>query len=92
MHKSKRVLITLLAVLVSIPTVSWLLSEIVVYYEWFSTGASSRAELGDDFGLGILLFLIVPPGTFIGVVFIGLAVWRRTGKSLSPPTIGEPHA
>lgn len=78
MHKSKRVLITLLAVLVSIPAVSWLLSEMLVYYEWFSTAASSRAELGDDFGLGILLFLIVPLGTFIGVVFIGRAVWRHT--------------
>ena len=92
MHTSKRVLITLMAVLVSIPAVCWLLSELVVYYEWFSTGASSRAVFGDDFGLGILLFLIVPPGTIIGVVLVGRAVWRCTGKSLSPPAIGEPHA
>jgi hypothetical protein len=81
MHIAKRVAITSLAVAASLPAIAWALSELVVYYEWFSTGATSRAELGEDFGLGVLLFLVVPPGTLIGVVFIGLAVWSRTGKS-----------
>jgi len=80
MHKERRILITLLAVIVSIPAIVWLLSEFVVYYEMVSTGANSRAELGDDLGLGILGFMIIPPGTLIGAYLVGLAVWFRTGK------------
>ena len=89
MHKGKRFLITSLAVIASIPVIAWLLSELVVYYEWFSTGASSRAELGEDLGLGILLFLVVPPGTFIGVVLVGQAVWSRTGKLSAQTANGQ---
>lgn len=89
MPRQKRLLISSLAVIASIPAIAWLLSELVVYFEWFSTGASSRAELGDDLGLGILLFLVVPPGTLIGAVLVGLAVWSRTGKCSSQAANGQ---
>lgn len=70
----------MLAVIASIPVIVWLLSEFVVYYEMVSTGANTRAELGDDLGLGILFFMVVPLGTFIGASFVGLKVWFHTGK------------
>lgn len=80
MHKEHRILITLLAIIASIPAIVWLLSEFVVYYEMVSTGANTRAELGDDLGLGILFFMVVPLGTLIGAFLVGLKVWFHTGK------------
>jgi hypothetical protein len=80
MHKETRILITLLAVIASIPAIAWLLSEFVVYYEMFSTGANTRAELGEDLGLGILLSMFVPPETLIGAFLVGVKVWFHTGK------------
>jgi len=42
-----------------------LLGEVAVYYEMWSIGASGRAELADDFGLGLLWLLFVLPGSVI---------------------------
>jgi hypothetical protein len=58
------------AVLVIATAIAYqLLSEAAVYYEMHSTGATSRAELADDFGLGLLgLFFVVPGSILIGIV------------------------
>ncbi|WP_164490363.1 hypothetical protein [Pseudomonas syringae] len=48
----KRAAITTLAFLIALPSIYWLLGEAVVMFEMASTGAKSRAELADDFGLG----------------------------------------
>lgn len=69
---------------IAIPAIVWLLSELLLYYEWFATGARSRAELGDDPGFGMLLFFVVPPGTVVGTAWVGVWVWRRTEKSGGP--------
>lgn len=89
MHSDKRALIATLAAVVCAPAIFWLAAEGVVCYEMFATGASSRAELGDDLGLGILLFMVVPPTTLVGIVVVWLVVWfwlRSRGNSKQPPS------
>ncbi|MCT9062302.1 hypothetical protein N6741_28240 [Klebsiella pneumoniae] len=66
----------------------------MVIYEMQAVGALSRAELGDDFGLGILLFFFVPPATLAGAIIVWLSTWhflrRREAKSNSHK--GQRHA
>ena len=51
---------------------------VVVYYEMQSAGAATRAELANDFGLGLLwLFIVVPGSLVVGAISFWL-VWRRT--------------
>lgn len=54
-----------------------LLDEAAVYYEMHSTGANSRAELADDFGLGVLGMLIVVPGSGIIGIICSWVIWRK---------------
>lgn len=75
MQKFKRVILTLIMAVLSLPALYWLLSEAAVLYEMASTGAKTRAELGDDFGLGFLGLFLVLPGTVIGAVVVGLLTW-----------------
>jgi hypothetical protein len=79
MHLLDRIGITVLATALAAFVIYWLSSEVVVLWEMSATGASDRSELGDDLGLGILLFLFCLPTTFIGTVFAGLYVWGWTG-------------
>jgi hypothetical protein len=54
---------------------NYVLSEVAVYHEMATTGAKARAELGDDFGLGILLLFVVMPVSFVAAFFVGLGCW-----------------
>ncbi|PBP77565.1 hypothetical protein CCL19_00690 [Pseudomonas syringae] len=79
----KRAAITTLAFLIALPSFYWLLSEAVVMFEMASTGAKSRSELADDFGLGIIGLFIVAPATVIGAVITASFFWwkmRTRGK------------
>lgn len=61
---------------------NFMLGELAVIYEMQATGATDRAELSDDMGLGMLGLLIVLPCAFsIG----GLATWLslRLSKRLT---------
>jgi hypothetical protein len=78
MSDGHRALFASLAAIFSIPVLAWLVAEAVTIYEMFATGAKSRAELGDDFGLGILLFFAVPIGALIGAIGVWFLVWSRT--------------
>lgn len=79
MGRGKRALIATLVATLSAPLLAWLASEGVVVYEMLDTGATSRGELGDDLGLGVLLFLMVKPLTLAGVVAVWFGVWRYSG-------------
>jgi hypothetical protein len=79
MHLIDRIGITTLATLVACAGLYWLSSEAVVAWQLDATGANSRAELGDDLGLGILLLLFCLPTTAVGTVWTALHVWGRTG-------------
>lgn len=66
------------------PALFWVLSEMTVLYEMITTGAKTRAELGDDLGLGFLGLFVVLPGTVIGAVAVGMVTWflsRRMGRT-----------
>lgn len=91
MSGGKRVLIASLVAVLSLPVIGWLLSELVVFYELFATGAGSRTELGDDFGFGLLLFFVVPPGTIVGAAVVWLTVWSGLGRISSPSSKAETH-
>lgn len=92
MHKSLRVLLASTAALVSLPAFAWLTAELAAYYEMFSTGMNSRAELGDDLGFGLLLFMVVPPFTLAGVALVCWLVWSRTGRSKTTLLKGDSNA
>ena len=92
MHKGLRVLLALTAALVSVPAFAWLAAELAAYYEMFSTGMNSRAELGEDLGFGVLLFMVVPPVTLFGSLFIWWFVWSRTGGTKTTATNGDADA
>lgn len=62
--------------ILSFVTLQYLLGEITVYYEMWHTHAHSRAELGNDFGLGLLGVYIVIPASFIFSIVISALVWR----------------
>lgn len=80
MHKGQRAFLASTAALVSLPAFAWLAAELAAFNEMFSTGMSSRAELGDDLGFGILLFMVVPPFTLAGVASVWWLVWSHTGR------------
>jgi hypothetical protein len=76
MRPANRALLATLAAVLCAPTIAWLASEGVVSYEMSATGASSRAELSDDYYLGFLFFTIVLPVTLAGVVAVWFVVWN----------------
>lgn len=92
MHKGLRAVLASTAALVSMPAFAWLAAELAAYHEMFSTGMHSRAELGDDLGFGILLFMVVPPFTLAGAVFVWWFVWSRTGRTKTSLTKGDANA
>lgn len=55
----------------------WILGEAAVRFEMWATETTSRADLANDFGLGLLEFFIVVPASFIGAVAAGWWVWRK---------------
>ncbi len=67
----------LLAGVASLPVLWRLLSELAMLYEISRVPGSSRADLGDDFGLGILLFFVVTPLSLLASVVLGIVVFRR---------------
>jgi hypothetical protein len=79
MRPANRALVATLAALLCAPTIAWLASECVVSYEMAATVASSRAELEDDFNLGFLVVMIVPPVTLAGVIAVWFVVWHWFG-------------
>jgi len=89
MRKDLRVLVSSIAALASLPAFAWLAAELAAYYEIFSTGMNSRAELGDDLGFGILLFMVVPLIALSGSLFVWWFVWSRTGRMKSTLTDGD---
>lgn len=92
MHKGLRVLLASTAAFVSLPAFAWLAAELAAYYEMLSTGMNSRAELGDDLGFGILLFMVVPPFALASAVFVWWLVWSRTGRSKTTLSNGDTNA
>lgn len=92
MHKGLRVLLASTAAIASVPVFAWLVAELAGYYEMFSTGMKSRTELGNDLGFGILLFMVVPPVTLLGSLFVWWFVWSRTGRTKKAVSNGDASA
>ncbi|MET4163933.1 hypothetical protein ABIE61_003799, partial [Marinobacterium sp. MBR-111] len=71
----KRVACSVIAFILATVIAEQLLGDVAVYFEMWSVGASSRAELADDFGLGLLWLLIVLPGSIIVGAISSWVTW-----------------
>jgi len=77
MRTVRNIVIVTLVFIGSIPALLVVLSEILVYFEMWTTGAASRAELSEDYGLGLLLMFIGVPSSFVGALLIAWLTWRK---------------
>ena len=77
----KKVFFYLISILFSILLSVFLGSELLVHYEMFATG-QKRNELGEDLGLGILLFMGLVPELIIGILF-GTYFGKRINAKIS---------
>ncbi len=71
-----RFLLSVAALPLSLFALGWAFSELAVHYEIWATGASSRAQLADDFGLGLLIVGVAWPAAALGSVVVGVLAWR----------------
>ena len=71
----KRLACSVIAFILATVIAEQLLGDVAVYFEMWSVGASSRAELVDDFGLGLLWLLIVLPGSIIVGAISSWVTW-----------------
>lgn len=76
----RKILVYLASVLFCCVLSVWLGSELITLYEMQATGLQ-RHELGDDLGLGILLFLGLLPELVIGA-FLGHQLAKRVNAKL----------
>ena len=81
MNKKLRIFLASTTALVSMPAFTWLATELAVYYEMTTTSMNSRAELGDDLGFGLLLFMFVLPFTLCATSFVWWLIWFYTGRT-----------
>ena len=73
----KNTALTLATFLFILLAANYLLGEVAVYYEMWTTGTTVRAELSEDYGLGMLgLLVIFPVSVFVALVS-GWLTWRR---------------
>ena len=77
MRTTKKAMGALVTFVIATPAFHWVLGESAVRFEMLSTGAASRGELANDFGLGLLGLFIVVPGSLIGAAVAGWGVWRK---------------
>ena len=71
-----RFLLSVAAIPISFFALGWGFSELAVHYEMWSTGATSRAELAGDIGLGLLIVGVAWPAAALGSIVVGLLAWR----------------
>jgi hypothetical protein len=77
MRTTKKAVGALVTFVIATATLHWVLGESAVRFEMWSTGAASRSDLANDFGLGLLGLLIVVPSSLIGAAAAGWWVWRK---------------
>ena len=80
MRSIGRAVLSLLAFLVAAPAFYWLLGEAAVHYEMWSTNTSVRADLEDDFGLGLLGAFVVLPMTALCSFAAAMLVWVKSRR------------
>jgi hypothetical protein len=81
MQVARKIGIVTLVFFAGVAALYLILSEAVVYFEMWSTNALSRADLADDFGLGLLGVFIVVPGSIVGGMVVGWIAWRRVSAA-----------
>ena len=72
----KNTVLTFATFLFVLLAANYLLGEAVVYYEMWSTGTTVRADLSEDYGLGMLGLLVVFPTSVVVALVSGWLTWR----------------
>lgn len=75
-----RLVFSFLVSIISAPLSFWVFGEVAVYLELGATGAASRAELGDDFGLAVLGVFFVLPATLIVMAVSAMLAWLVSAR------------
>ena len=71
---------SLTVVVIGFLAIEYFLGEALVMYEMNTTGAKSRSELAEDYGMGIIGVIFVPPVSAILSALLGLGVWKVFSK------------
>ena len=79
-HMTKRISVTVIVFFATLVAANYIIGELAVLYEMWATGAKTRADLADDFGLGIIGMLIVFPSSVVIAVICSWFVWRKTRR------------
>jgi hypothetical protein len=80
MRVIKRIAISLAAFGFAIVVLNFVVVDLLVRYEVWSTGAGSRAALGRDLGLPILLGFAGIPAILGGAAITGGIAWAMTRR------------
>lgn len=62
----------------------WVFAELLARYEMWSTGALSRAELSEDYGMGMMGLLVVEPAAIAGGLAVAAITWFLLSRH-NPP-------
>ena len=81
MHLAKRLLLCTFAFVAGSIGLYWLLGKAAVYYEMYATNASTRAELADDYGLGLIGLFVVLPLSLLLALGSSVIMWFRLRRN-----------
>ncbi len=80
MNLTPRIIAVIAVFVVTAIGLYWILGEVAVCYEMWATGASSRMELVNDFGLGLIGLFVVVPASALGALIVAIVAWRKLSK------------
>ena len=81
----KRIALTCTVVIGTLVVANFVLGEVAVFFEMLATGADTRAELSEDYGLGLLGVLVVFPVSGVLALACGWITWRILNKGAGGP-------
>ena len=79
----KNTVLTFAAFLFVFLVANYLLGEAAVYYEMWATDTTLRADLSEDYGLGMLGLFVVLPLSVIVAFVSGWLTWRKLTRQRS---------
>lgn len=80
----KKSIVTALVFVTAAILLRVVLTELLVRYEMWSTGAVVRAELSEDYGMGMMGLLVVDPGAILGALVAAAMSWVTLSRH-NPP-------
>ena len=76
----KNIAVTISVFLITLLIANYVLGEAAVCYEMWATGTTTRAELSEDYGLGMLGLLVVLPASVLVAIASGWLTWSKLSR------------